>query len=46
MVWLRIKDDLNNDKYYSKIIWIMENIVDKHSVTSQYIIYMGPCVLG
>ena len=45
MVWLRIKDDLSSGKYYSKIIWIMEDIVDKHSLTFRYIIYVGPWVL-
>ena len=33
MVWLFIKDDLCSGKYYLKIIWIMEDIFDKHSVT-------------
>ena len=46
MIWLRIKNDLSSDKYYSNIIWIMEDIIDKHGVTFRYIIYMGPCVLG
>ena len=45
MVWLRIKDDSSSDNSYSKIIWMMEDIVDKHSVTSRYII-VGPRVLG
>ena len=42
MVWLRFKDDLSSGKYYSKIIRIMKDIVDKHNVTFQYIIYVGP----
>ena len=29
---LRIKDDLCSGKYYSENIWIMEDVVDKHSV--------------
>ena len=33
MVWLRIKDDSSSDNSYSEIIWMMEDIVDKHSVT-------------
>ena len=45
MVWLHIKDDLSCGKYYSEIMWIMEDIVDKHSVTFRYIIYVGPWVL-
>ena len=45
MVWLCIKDDLSSDKYYLEIIWIMEDIVDKHIVTFRYIIYVGPLVL-
>ena len=45
MVWLHIKDDLSCGKYYSEIMWIMEDIVDKQSVTFRYIIYVGPWVL-
>ena len=33
MIWLHIKDDSSSDDYYSEIIWMMEDIVDKHSVT-------------
>ena len=46
MVWLCIKDDLSSGKYYSAIIWIMKNIVNKHGVTFRYISYVGPWVLG
>ena len=38
MVWLRIKDDSSSDNSYPEIIWMMEDIVDKHSVTFRYII--------
>ena len=38
MVWLRIKDDSSNDNSYSEIIWMMEDIAGKHSVTFRYII--------
>ena len=38
MVWLRIKDDSSSDNSYSDIIWMMEDIVGKHSVTFRYII--------
>ena len=46
MVWLYIKDDLGSGKYYSMIIRIQEDIVDKHNITFRYIIYVGPWVLG
>ena len=38
MVWLHIKDDLSSENSYSEIIWMMGDIVDKHSVTFRYII--------
>ena len=46
MVWLRIIDDSSSGKYYLEIIWILEDIVDKHNVTFRYFIYVGPRVIG
>ena len=46
MVWLRIKDDSSNDNSSLGIIWMMEDIVDKHSVTFQYIIMWDHWSLG
>ena len=46
MIWLRIKDDLSSNNSYLKIIWIMEDIVDKHSVTFRYIIMWDHRSLG
>ena len=43
MVWLRIKDDSSSDNSYS---WMMEDIVDKHSVTFRYIIMWDHRSLG
>ena len=46
MVWLRIKEDSSNDNSYSEIIWIMEDIVDKHIVTFRYILMWDHESLG
>ena len=46
MVWLRIKDDSSSNNSYSEIIWMMEDIVDKHSVTFRYIIMWDHGSLG
>ena len=46
MVWLRVKDDSRSDNSYSEIIWMMEDIVDKHSVTFRYIIMWDHGSLG
>ena len=46
MIWLHIKDDSSSDKSYSEIIWMMEFIVDKHSVTFRYIIMWDHGSLG
>ena len=46
MVWLRIKDDSSSENSYSEIIWMIEDIVDKHSVTSDILLCgtIGPWV--
>ena len=46
MVCLRIKDDSSNDNSYSEIIWMMEDIVDKHNVFFRYIIMWNHGSLG
>ena len=46
MVWLHIKDDLSSANSYSEVIWMMEDIVDKHGVTFRYIIMWDQGSLG
>ena len=46
MVWLRIKDDSSSDNSYSEIIWMMEDIIDNHSVTFRYLIMWDHGSLG
>ena len=46
MVWLCIKDDSSSNNFYSEIIQMMEDIVDKHSVTFRYIIMWDHGSLG
>ena len=41
MVWLRIKNDSSSDNSYSEIIWMMKDIIDKHSITFRYIVLCG-----
>ena len=46
MVWLCIKDDSSSNNFYLEIIRMMEDIVDKHSVTFRYIIMWDHGSLG